>query len=414
MNRLATKILILILIISAMITSFPVITLAQPEEPKLTAEAAVLMDARTGRVLWSNNKDVQLAPASTTKILTALISIEKGKLTDQVTTSDGATRVEGTKVYLQPGEKQTLEDLLYAMLLNSANDAAMAIAEHIGGNVEEFTRMMNEKARALGAVHSNFANPHGLTDSKHYTTAYDLALIARAAMKNETFRKIVATRDREWRPGDPKTQLVRLYNINKLLYRYSGITGVKPGYTSEAGQCLVASASREGQEFISVVLNSSGAAVWSDATELLDYGFDNYRSLELVGNSHAITKVDVEGVPLEIKTAGEFRFLMDKNLPIVPKQEVLLLPFKPPVKLGQPVGELIFTLEGKQIGRVSLVAGNNIPKKFSLMQLWLRFTYLFFGMIVLILLVRLLKRRQRKFGFASSHAQRYERLRRYE
>ncbi|MHB1126222.1 MAG: D-alanyl-D-alanine carboxypeptidase family protein [Bacillota bacterium] len=414
MHHYTAKNLALFLLMIVLITVFPAVSLGQPAEPKITAEAAVLMDMRTGQILWSKNEGNRQTPASTTKILTALLAIEKGQLTDLVTASNEATRVYGTKVYLQPEEKQTLEDLLYAMMLNSANDAAMAVAEHIGGTIEDFSRLMNEKARELGAVDSNFANPHGLTDNKHYTTARDLAIITRAAMKNATFRKIVSTKTREWRPGDPKTELVRLYNINKLLTSYSGVTGVKTGYTSEAGQCLVASASRYGQEYIAVMLGSSGSAIWNDASQLLDYAFDNYQSLELAGDKQVATRIEVDGVPLAIRTAGDFQFLMNKNSPVVPTQEIFITQLKPPVAQGQTVGELIFKIGERQIGRVNLVAGNKVDKKISLVQLWLKFTYLVSGLILFTLVVIWFRRRQRRFKFTARRGLRYERYRSYE
>lgn len=285
-------------------------------KPDIEGEAGILMDMKTGKVLWTKNPDIKRASASTTKILTALVALEKGNLQDLVKVSSNVKKIDGTKVWLRPGEEVTLENLLYAMLVNSANDAALAIAEHIGGSVEGFAKMMNTKAKELGAKNSHFVNPHGLDQEGHYTTARDLAIIAREAMNNEKFREIVQTKKKEWNGMDWKSHLV---NNNKLLWQYEGATGVKTGYTSNAGRCLVASARKGEQEFLSVVLGSTTQAFYEDSMALLDYGFDNFKQVTLVEKGQKVSEIRVAGQIVPVVAAESFELLVDKGNFVLPK-----------------------------------------------------------------------------------------------
>ena len=213
-------------------------------EPELVGEAAALIDSRNEQLLFEKNSNKRMYPASTTKILTAIIALERGNLEDIVSIPRVACNIEGSAIGLQEEEKITLEDLLYALMLNSGNDTAVAIACHIGGSVEEFARMMNELAVRIGAENSNFKNPNGLPDPDHYTTARDMALIAHYAMQNPEFRKIVSTRSATIQRGVPDAQIY-LENSNKLLWNYDGTIGIKTGYTNDARQCLVSAAARQ-------------------------------------------------------------------------------------------------------------------------------------------------------------------------
>ena len=229
-------------------------------EPVITAETGLVMDMQSGQVLFGKDIDKVMYPASTTKILTAIIAIEEAKPDELVSISQRASVVEGSAIGLQVGEQIKMEYLLYALMMSSANDAAVAIAEHIAGSVEEFAVMMNQKAREVGAPNSNFVNPNGLPDPQHYTTARDLALIGRYAMQNQEFRHLVATSNHEIERNLPEEMQPQtwLWNHNRLLYQYAGALGVKTGYTVQAGQCLVGAASREGREMLSVVLKCEG------------------------------------------------------------------------------------------------------------------------------------------------------------
>jgi D-alanyl-D-alanine carboxypeptidase (penicillin-binding protein 5/6) len=245
---------------------------AHGAEIKIAGQAAVLMETRGGKILWQRNQNRSLAPASTTKILTALVVLERSKASDIVTIPAEATRATGGTVHLQTGERLSVEQLLYGMLLGSANDAAIALATHAGGSVEKFVGLMNDRARSLGALRSSFRNPTGLPQKGHVTTARDLAMITRAALANVEFRRIVAAKNLPWKSAKWQGELK---NSNVLLKTYHGAVGVKTGQTSEAGFCFVAAAARGEESFIAVILKSTEKSGWQDAKKLLDYGFKN-------------------------------------------------------------------------------------------------------------------------------------------
>jgi D-alanyl-D-alanine carboxypeptidase (penicillin-binding protein 5/6) len=244
------------------------ITAADAAGLAIAGEAGVLMEMQTGKILWSKNQDVRLPPASTAKILTALVVLERGSMDETVTVAvvSKSTR----RARLEPGEPIAVRQLLYALLLESDNDAALALAAHVAGSTKTFALLMNQKARQLGALHSRFTNPTGLPERGQYTTARDLAVISRAAMENSAFRRIVATKSYSWQ-GERSD--VPLKNSNRLLDTYGGAIGVKTGSTREAGFCLVAAAERGARGLIAVILGSKEKAVWQDATMLLDAGF---------------------------------------------------------------------------------------------------------------------------------------------
>lgn len=237
----------------------------------LSARAAVLIDGKSGKVLFEKNKDERLPMASTTKIMTGLLACESKKMKKVVTVSPVASGTEGSSLWLEPGEKQTLENLTYGLMLRSGNDAAVAIAEYLGGSTEAFALMMNERAKKIGVQNTGFQNPNGLDAEGHFTTAYDLALISREAMKNKKFRKIVSTKSKTipWESSEWDRSLT---NHNKMLWRYEGCNGIKTGFTKKSGRCLVTSAKRGKTELICVTLNAPDD--WNDHTKMLDYGFE--------------------------------------------------------------------------------------------------------------------------------------------
>jgi D-alanyl-D-alanine carboxypeptidase (penicillin-binding protein 5/6) len=244
--------------------------LAAPPPPKVDAEAAMLMVAGTRRVLYAVNADAIMYPASTTKIMTLLVALEKGDLNSVVTVSPRAARCDGSSLELRPGDRLTLRDLLTGMMLVSGNDAAEAVAEHIAGSVPAFVEMMNARAEKMGLSKTHFSNPHGLPDPvNHYTTATELANITAQGLQNPEFARIVALRT----ATIPflNRAAVRVASTNKLFKTYPAATGVKTGYTEAAGDCLVASARRGGIQLIAVLLNDDER--WVDAAHLLDYGF---------------------------------------------------------------------------------------------------------------------------------------------
>lgn len=241
------------------------------QEIEISAEGAILIDASDGSVLWEKNADKELYPASTTKIMTALVALEimdetGANLSGRITVPEEAAGVEGSSVYLRAGEKLTMEEILYGMMLRSGNDAAMAAAICCGGDLETFVDRMNEKAAELGCVSTHFVNPSGLHNDEHRTTARDLAVISAEAMKNEDFRRIVAAET--WQSADSGRSFT---NKNRMLTEYDGATGIKIGYTKAAGRAFVGSARRGDRELIAVVLNDYN---WfEDVYKLMDYGF---------------------------------------------------------------------------------------------------------------------------------------------
>ena len=217
------------------------------DEPVINAQSAIVMDFDTGRVIFEKNAYQRRPMASTTKVMTAIIALENGNLDDIVTISRNATSIHGSLMHLHTGEKLPLRDLMYGLLLCSGNDASIAIAEHVGGSVEGFLEMMNNKAKEIGANNTHFTSPHGLDDVGHHSTAYDMALITKYALNIPVFNEIVKTKS---------IQVGNRYlnNSNEMLTSYEGADGVKTGYTGRAGRCLITSATRDGRRFISVVL----------------------------------------------------------------------------------------------------------------------------------------------------------------
>ena len=254
-----------------------------PDE-NLTARAALLMDASTGRILYQKEADLRLPPASTTKVMTAILTLESGhKLSESLTVSKDATRMPATKLYLRPGQTMTIEELLYGIMLASANDASIVLAEGIGGSVESFTELMTKKAHEIGATNSNFTNPHGLTAPDHYSTARDLAILFRYAMRNALFREIIQTKF----SSVSSTAMVRkkmvprrisVRNHNRLLWDLDGALGGKTGYTVAAQKCFVGAVQRNGVTLIVAILGARDQ--WGDTKRLLGYGFDNYEALK--------------------------------------------------------------------------------------------------------------------------------------
>jgi len=372
----------------------PVPARAVQAAPAITGEAALLMDLDTGQVLYAKNADRRMYPASTTKILTALIALEQGRLNDVVTASERASFTDGSSVYLKVGEQHPLEDLLYALMLNSGNDCAVAIAEHIAGSEEKFVDLMNDYASRLGAKSSHFTNPHGLHDPEHYTTARDLSLIAREAMKNPAFLKIVATKTREIvRPDDKRPPL--LINRNRLLWDYDGCIGVKTGYTTEAGQCLVAAAERGGQRLLSVVLKSQGPALWTDSAALLDYGFTNFPRVTLVSAGQEIGEIPVPrgAEPLRVAAGADWAWCLPAGNPSAVGWDLRVAPdLEAPVAKGRQVGTLVLRFEGREIGSVPLRAANAVEKQRAPFWMYIAPPA---GLLVLLPVVRRAARRRR-------------------
>ena len=258
----------------------------------LSSESAILIEAESGDTVYAKNADLRLPMASTTKLMTALVAMDLAAPTKTITVAPEAVGVEGSSIYLTVGEELTLEQLLYALLLESANDAAAAIAISLSGSIESFAEEMNKKADALGLCDTHFTNPHGLDDAEHYTTARELALIARAVLENELLSTICATRKTTIPHAD--TESVRLLvNHNKLLRLYEGCIGMKTGFTKKSGRTLVSAAERDGVTLIAVTLNAPDD--WQDHTKMLDYGFSCYRSHRLCDVGDLVYSLPIVG-----------------------------------------------------------------------------------------------------------------------
>jgi D-alanyl-D-alanine carboxypeptidase (penicillin-binding protein 5/6) len=329
------------------------------------------MDFTTGQVLYDKNMHKRMYPASTTKILTAIIAIEKGNLNDIVTASDNVTKIDGNSIFLSPGEQLTLEQLLYALLLESANDAAIAIAEHIGGSIENFAKMMNEKAKEIGAYDSHFVNPNGLPDENHYSTPYDMALIARYAMQNPEFRKIVTTIHYQIPPTNKFDKVRDLWLSNRLIkpssFHYEGADGVKTGYTVAAGQVLVASATRDGHRLISVIMGDQGTNIWTDTIKLLDYGFQNFTLVKKTEKGEVVTYIDLgkSHFKLPLIAKEDFYYEVPKGQEnSIETQIILNKNINAPINKGDTLGYIKYTLNEKEIGTNPLIATESVYKNF--------------------------------------------------
>ena len=239
------------------------------------SRGAVCIEWTSRKVLYGEGEHNKTYPASTTKILTALVVLDNLQLKEEITIHKEAVGIEGSSLYLKEGDVLTVEDLLYGMMLRSGNDAATALAIAVSGNIVDFAKQMNERARKCGAKNSNFVNPHGLHHKDHYTTAYDLALITAEGMKNPYFREIIMSQKARIGSGESARVIA---NKNKMLWLYEGANGVKTGYTKSSGRCLVSSAKRDGMQLIAVVLNHGD--MWGDSMNILDYGFDNFAMVD--------------------------------------------------------------------------------------------------------------------------------------
>ena len=344
---------------------FPLTAESAPMPALTHAHSAVLMEGTTGIIVYDKHGDKRMPPASTTKILTALIAIESGRLAEPVTVSERAAKTNGSRMHLKTGQVLSLEELVIGLLLRSGNDAGVAIAEHLAGSVETFAEQMNARAYALGAHDCRFVNPHGLPDPDHYVTAKGLAKIARCAMQNETFASIVAKRTAEIDWEDTKgTHHQSLRNTNKLLWQYPAADGIKTGTTGEAGACLVASAHKDGHRYIAVLLNDPTR--WQDATALLKWGFDEY--VLLTGGTagdDAGEAILIGGfIPTIRGELGDTLYALVKK---ETAEAALTLtvwdePITAPVVRGQKIGTRFYYADGSLISSVDIVAAADAPQ----------------------------------------------------
>lgn len=382
MKRLFTIILVISILISS--TSI-VFSMAPNANLTITAESGILIDAASGDVLFEKNAHKPMYPASTTKVMTAILTLENANLSDKVTIDKETPFTYGSRIYVKEGEEFTVEQLLNSVLIQSANDSAVALAKHISGSVEEFSKLMNKRAKELGALNTNFTNPHGLPDKEHITTAYDLSMIGKYAMTIPELREIVKTVKYQI-PITEKTDEIRyLRNRNRLLWgvgprnkmeydgklidiKYDLVDGIKTGYTSEAQQCLVSTAYKDNRRVISVVLKAIKTNVYSDTKKLIDYGFDNFKVISLVNSGTVLKTVPIKnGVEETIALVTQ-----DSISKTVPNQYnksdiAYTIEVDPqivaPINKGQVIGKVIYTLNGEAVGETNLIALKSVDEK---------------------------------------------------
>lgn len=336
-----------------------------PEGPEVQSPAVILMEMSTGTVLYEKNADEQHYPASITKIMTTLLALENSELDEIVTFSDEAIdNTEGSGISRDYGEQMTMEQCLYAVMLSSANECAYAVAEHVGGTVDHFVEMMNEKAAELGCTNTHFVNPHGLFDENHYTSARDMALIAKAAYENETFRIITGTARYTIPPTNKHDEQTDLQNHNEMLYpwqtlkyRYEYCTGGKTGYTNVARSTLVTYAEKDGMSLVCVVMQTESPNQWIDSTDLFNYAFDNFQMFNIADNE---TRYDTSEA-VEVGALNNNKAFVD-----IDRDAVIVLPktteFSDATSqivyddIDQSVvGSITYTYAGREVGRADII-----------------------------------------------------------
>jgi D-alanyl-D-alanine carboxypeptidase (penicillin-binding protein 5/6) len=362
--------------------------------PEVAGEGCILIDQTTGQVLFEKNMNERLEPASCTKILTALLALENKQITDEVTVDEEAYQQEGSGVYLLPGEVVTIDQLMYAAMLESGNDAAMALAKAVAGSKEAFADMMNAKVEELGLGNSHFLNPNGLPEENHYSTAYDLAMIARECMKNADFRRYVSTYEYVMDSTNMQPEKRYFHNSNRLLYstgrhvtvygkrvvvKYEYATGIKTGYTVNARNCIVAGAEKDGQSLIAVSLKAEGTVNYQDVMNMFEYGFHNFENRQVLaprGESVELEVTDGEADTVTAVSSGEIigTFNTSDTTQVEIKTELFQAgaggapvisgtAIAAPVSRGALVGFAVAYLDGKEIGRSELILADSVAKK---------------------------------------------------
>lgn len=359
-----------ILLITTLITSKQVS--ASQIKNSIRSKGAVLIEEESKRILYEKNAYEALPMASTTKIMTCIVALESGRLDDIVTVSQRAARAPAVKLHLKVNEKQKLGDLLYSLMLESHNDTAVAVAEHVGGTVENFCDMMTAKAKEIGADKTSFKTPNGLDAPEHYTSAYDLALIGAYALENPDFVKIVTTTQitipiEKLAGSKPHS----LQNKNRFLYSYQGANGMKTGFTNKAGHCFVGSANHEGMQLIGVALaagwgNQGKNQKYKDVITLMDYGFNNYKKYELIIPTKNYDKITVkkgiqDTLPLELSERVTLPLSKEEEQKVTIKK-IVPTSIEAPIKKGATIGTVEILCNGNTLASASLKAQEEIRK----------------------------------------------------
>lgn len=369
---------------------------------KIYSDAVILIENQTGKTLYEKNSEQKMYPASTTKILTAILSIEKGNLNDKVTVSKTAIaqmKPGYTSAYLSEGEIISVEDLLKVLLINSANDASNVLAEYISGSIDSFVTLMNEKSKELGCTNTHFVTTNGLHNDNHYTTAKDLAIIARYCMQNETFRKIVSMKKCVI-PATNKSE-ERIYkNTNDLInptsgYYYPSCIGIKTGFTSEAKNCLISACSKNGLQVIAVVLGASitenhKSARYVDSKNLYDYTYSNYSIQNIAKASSVIETIEVKNATdetksLDLKLEKDLNVLVNNKDKENIKTEIVLKDnISAPIATNSVVGSITYIV-GADKYTINLLASHDVEKKENI--IWILRLSLFLILLILIIFI---------------------------
>ncbi len=349
------------------------------EDLELFGEGAVLIDYDSLDILYGKDPHKQFFPASTTKIMTGILAIENGNLDDVITIQQEVVDLtNGSHIALEPGEKLTLTQLLDALLIESANDSAIAIAKYVSGNVDSFVKLMNEKALSLGAVNTHFNNPSGLPDEEHLTTAYDLAIIAKYAMDNEIFRDIVKNHRATIPVTNKKTEERYLNSSNRMLYsnekllingeyvptRYEGVNGVKSGYTNAAQYCLVTSFENDQQKLIAVSLKADRNNIYADTHKLLNYGLENFKKIRIGFSGKFVDNFDIKDgvmplIPGIIKSDSFYTLNIDDKDKI--KENIVLKEdLRAPIARDEVIGRVEYLLDGKTLAESDIISAMDI------------------------------------------------------
>lgn len=335
------KMILFILAIILLLSTISFFIMGMVPKTNSQNSSSITMEVSRKKVIQGENINTRLPMASTTKVMTAYLACISGKLDNIVTITKDMEGVEGSSIYLKAGEKYKLIDLVYGLMLQSGNDSAVAIAKYLGGSIEGFVKMMNDKAKKLNLYNTHFVNPNGLHDDNHYTTAYDLAYITCVALKNKIFSKICSTKVHSFisETGENKSYV----NKNKLLKMYDGCIGVKTGYTKKAGRCLVSASERNGVKIVSVVLNKYD--MWNDSMKNLDAGFEKCKCICLASKKQIIGKItDKTGNVINLGVAHDVNYVIFKDEETHNFTHTIILNKKLPenIKKGEIVGKIKF------------------------------------------------------------------------
>ncbi|MFZ5969520.1 MAG: D-alanyl-D-alanine carboxypeptidase family protein [Bacillota bacterium] len=381
------KIIVILLVFILVFVQFPnQLSYANELPPEISAPSAILIDAATGEILYEKDAHALMYPASTTKIMTAILTLENTKLEDIVIIDKDTPFTDGNRIYAIEGEEFTVEQLLYALLVESANDAAVALAKHISGSVEEFAKLMNKRAKELGAKNTHFTNPNGLPDENHLTTAYDLAVMGKYAMTLPGFPEFVKTVRYQIPPTNKQPETRYLKSSNRLLWgtgsrnrielngqwvdiKYDFIEGIKTGYTVQAQQCLVSAAKKDGHRLIAVVLKAQGTNIYVDTRKLLDYGFNQFQFVKIGQKGQIIESISVEnGEEKSLNLIAQDDYY--KPIPIDTQLENITTKIalkennlRAPISKGEVLGKVKYYAGSTFLGEDNLLAAESIEEK---------------------------------------------------